>query len=195
MSHVAPDEAGIVLFLDYNFGGKIVSRALTEAGIAHEIHLTHFEIGALDVEWLPEVGRRGWIVITKDKRISRNTLEVEALRNAGVGAFIFSSDNLTDDLAGNRWRVSYGVSENQQSSSKSSFWRTKSRSSANFMTKRRSRCGVERFLRGRLKLKSGAALSSHAAFVLNLNLFRFGHRSFIMRRLPKRHFRRFHHGF
>lgn len=84
-----------MLFLDYNFGGKIVSRALTEAGIAHEIHITHFDMGALDVEWLPEVGRRGWVVVTKDKRISRNTLEVEALRNAEVGAFILSSDNLT----------------------------------------------------------------------------------------------------
>ncbi len=52
-------------------------------------------MGALDVEWLPEVGRRGWIVITKDKRISRNELEIAALRNAGVGAFILSSDNLT----------------------------------------------------------------------------------------------------
>ena len=101
MSHVAPDEAGIVLFLDYNFGGKIVSRALTEAGIAHEVHLTHFEMDALDVEWLPEVGRRGWVVVTKDKRISRNTLEVEALRNAEVGAFILSSDNLTGpEIAG-----------------------------------------------------------------------------------------------
>lgn len=87
--------ASIVLFLDYNFGGKIVSRALSAAGIAHEIHITHFEMDAPDVEWLPEVGRRGWIVVTKDKRISRNTLEVEALRNAGVGAFILSSDNLT----------------------------------------------------------------------------------------------------
>ena len=98
MSHIAAEdenETEIVLFLDYNFGGKIVSRALSEAGIAHEIHITHFEMGALDVEWLPEVGRRGWIVITKDKRISRNTLEVEALRNSGVGAFILSSDNLT----------------------------------------------------------------------------------------------------
>lgn len=89
------NETAIVLFLDYNFGGKIVSRALTVANIAHEIHITHFEMNAPDVEWLPEVGRRGWIVITKDKKISRNLLEVEALRNAGVGAFILSSDNLT----------------------------------------------------------------------------------------------------
>ena len=95
MNLAAENETEIVLFLDYNFGGKIVSRALSEANIAHEIHITHFEMDAPDVEWLPEVGRRGWIVITKDKRISRNTLEVEALRNTRVGAFILSSDNLT----------------------------------------------------------------------------------------------------
>ena len=88
-------ESSIVLFLDENLSGKIVSGALSEAGIAHETHFAHFKAGTLDIEWLPEVGRRGWIAITKDARIRYNPLEIEALRNAGVGAFVLSSDNLT----------------------------------------------------------------------------------------------------
>ncbi len=88
-------EATIVLFLDENLSGKIVSNALSEADIAHETHGAHFKAGALDIEWLPEVGQRGWIAITKDARIRYNPLEIESLRNAGVGAFVLSSDNLT----------------------------------------------------------------------------------------------------
>lgn len=88
-------EYSIVLFLDENLSGKIIPTALSEAGIAHETHTAHFKEGTLDVEWLPEVGRRGWIAITKDARIRYNPLEIETLRNARVGAFVLSSDNLT----------------------------------------------------------------------------------------------------
>lgn len=88
-------ESGIILFLDENLSGKTIPSALAEAGIAHETHTAHFKAGILDVEWLPEVGRRGWIAITKDARIRYNPLEIETLRNARVGAFVLSSDNLT----------------------------------------------------------------------------------------------------
>jgi len=40
------------------------------------------------------VGARGWIVITKDQRIRYRSLELHALRDAGVGAFILTGGNL-----------------------------------------------------------------------------------------------------
>ena len=89
-------ESGIILFLDENLSGKMIPAALSEAGIAHEIHSTHFKAGTLDIEWLPEIGRHGWIAITKDARIRYNPLEMTALRNARVGAFVLSSDKLTN---------------------------------------------------------------------------------------------------
>jgi hypothetical protein len=43
-----------------------------------------------DEVWLPEIGRRGWYLITRDKRIPRKAAEVRALKAAGVGAFVFT---------------------------------------------------------------------------------------------------------
>jgi PIN domain-containing protein len=47
-----------------------------------------------DVDWLPFVGQRAWVVVTKDKRIRTRPLERQALINAGVRAFILVSGNL-----------------------------------------------------------------------------------------------------
>lgn len=60
-----------------------------------EIHDEHFPPDARDSDWLPEVGRRGWVVLMKDKRIRRNRLERDALLSAGVRAFVLTSGNLT----------------------------------------------------------------------------------------------------
>lgn len=43
-----------------------------------------------DEVWLPEIGQRGWYLVTHDKRIPRKTLEMQALLQAKVGAFVFT---------------------------------------------------------------------------------------------------------
>jgi hypothetical protein len=62
-----------------------------------EIHDDHFPPDAKDADWLPEVGNRGWIVLTKDDRIRYRKHEHEALVSAGVPAFVLTSGNLTGD--------------------------------------------------------------------------------------------------
>lgn len=62
-----------------------------------------------DDVWLPDVGQRGWYVITRDKRISRKPAEVAALKGAGVGAFIFTQQKDLDlwgwvETVIRRWR-------------------------------------------------------------------------------------------
>jgi PIN like domain len=49
---------------------------------------------ALDVEWLPQVGKWGWVVLTKDANISRRTLEKMAVARAEVRLFILAAQNL-----------------------------------------------------------------------------------------------------
>jgi len=46
------------------------------------------------VDWLPVVGQRGWIVLTKDKRIQENALESGALLRSGARAFVLTAGNL-----------------------------------------------------------------------------------------------------
>jgi len=48
------------------------------------------EAGTPDEAWLPEIGRRGWYPVTHDKRIPRKALELQALLQAEVGAFVFT---------------------------------------------------------------------------------------------------------
>ncbi len=74
--------------------GRRVAAALADAG--HEVHAAvDLHAGEPDHVWLPEIGRRGWILITKDQRIRRNPLEVHAILNAGVRAFVITALDLT----------------------------------------------------------------------------------------------------
>lgn len=59
-----------------------------------EVHSDHFKDDELDEVWLAEVGRRGWIVLTKDGKILKRELERRALLAAGVHAFFLASKNL-----------------------------------------------------------------------------------------------------
>ncbi len=43
-----------------------------------------FPPGTLDVDWIPEVGKRGWVVITGDRGISKKPAERKALEEANV---------------------------------------------------------------------------------------------------------------
>ena len=71
---------------------------LRDAGhIAHVPGPETFGTGTEDVDWLPLVGRRGWILITKDKRIRRRELELRALNEAQVKTFVFTGSGATGE--------------------------------------------------------------------------------------------------
>ncbi len=72
-----------------------MAEALRTAGATVEIHRDHFADDAPDVEWLAEVGRHGWVVLTKDDAIRRNLLERQALLAANLRAFILTSQNMS----------------------------------------------------------------------------------------------------
>ena len=61
------------------WGRKAVADALHKTGAKVEVHDDHFPVGALDVEWLPIVGERGWLILTKDGAIGRRLLEQMAV--------------------------------------------------------------------------------------------------------------------
>lgn len=39
-----------------------------------------------DSLWIPEVARRGWLILTRDSRIGEHRAEIDAVRRAGAGA-------------------------------------------------------------------------------------------------------------
>jgi hypothetical protein len=81
-------------FIDRCLGSKKIVLALRQAGLTVEVHDDHFAPDALDVDWLPQVGAWGWVVLTKDANISRRTLEKMAVARAGVRLFILAAQNL-----------------------------------------------------------------------------------------------------
>lgn len=62
----------------------------------------HFQ-GQVDVDWLPEVGARQWVLLTKDQGIRRRQLEVDAILNAGVKAFVLTSGGLARETMAALW--------------------------------------------------------------------------------------------
>jgi predicted nuclease of predicted toxin-antitoxin system len=85
----------LTFFLDRNLGKQTIAAALRQAGVDVQIHDDHFRQDATDVEWLREVGRHGWIVLTKDKGIRHRSHERVALLQAGVRAFVLVAGNLS----------------------------------------------------------------------------------------------------
>jgi PIN like domain len=87
-------------FIDRCLGTKAIVEALREINVSVEIHDDHFMQGALDVDWLPEVGSRGWVILTKDARIGKNQIERMAVASANIRMFVLASQNLSgSDMA------------------------------------------------------------------------------------------------
>lgn len=88
--------AGSVAFLvDEDLASRSVVASLRAAGMPVRTVPEEFGKGCLDVDWLPEAGERGWVVLTKDKAMRRTPLEIAAVREARVAYFALTRGNLT----------------------------------------------------------------------------------------------------
>lgn len=86
-----------IFFIDRALGNQYVADALRNAGARVEVHADHFLADAPDTEWLPEVSRRGWLILTKDDAIGRNILEQIAIASSNAKVFVLSLGNLTGE--------------------------------------------------------------------------------------------------
>ncbi|CDH44251.1 MAG: hypothetical protein IPL59_01495 [Candidatus Competibacteraceae bacterium] len=90
----------IVFFTDRDLG-KQFPELLFQAGLTVEKHADHFADITKDEEWLTEVGRRGWYVITHDQRIRYKPNEKAAVLQAEVGLFVLIGTAPFPELAKN----------------------------------------------------------------------------------------------
>jgi hypothetical protein len=90
-----------VLFLDENLCNcKPILTSLDQAGVKYERHLDHWKAGTPDNEWIPVVGEKGWILLTRDQNIRYNELELKQIVAAKVKEFVVLGGNLNrDELA------------------------------------------------------------------------------------------------
>ena len=89
-----------VFFTDRDLG-KQFPALLRNAGISVEGHGDHFLDDAKDEEWIVEVGKRGWAVVTHDKRIRYKPNEIAAVKAAGIAMFVLIGKAPNDVLAQN----------------------------------------------------------------------------------------------
>lgn len=76
-------------------GRNIVRSALVALGARVELKEDHFFDDEDDTVWVPSVGQRGWIILTRDSRLRHNHLELIALMKAGTHSFILTSAEQT----------------------------------------------------------------------------------------------------
>ena len=86
-----------VFFIDRCLGKHPILEMLKKTGVTVEIHDDHFPQNTQDQDWIPQIGELGWIILTKDARIARNTLERQAVALAGIRMFILASSKLTGE--------------------------------------------------------------------------------------------------
>jgi predicted nuclease of predicted toxin-antitoxin system len=89
-----PSPAPPPFFIDRSLGRLTIATALRAQGAEVHTHDAHFAQDARDEEWLAEVGRRVWAVITKDTRIRYRQTELSALIAGGVRAFVLTRGDL-----------------------------------------------------------------------------------------------------
>jgi hypothetical protein len=85
----------VTFFIDRCLGNKLIVETLRGAGLAVEIHDDHFGKNAPDIDWIPEIGTRGWVILTKDARIGKNQIERLAVADARARMFTLASQSLS----------------------------------------------------------------------------------------------------
>ena len=96
-TNIAKRLEDLVFFIDRSLGEKTVPNELIAFGLNIEHHSAHFAQDAPDVEWLEVCGENTWIVLAKDKNITKNLLERQVLLNSGVVAFFLTSGKYTGE--------------------------------------------------------------------------------------------------
>lgn len=85
-------------FVDRALGGRTVVESLRRSCLPGELvhaHDDHFGQATTDIEWLTEVGKRGWVVLTKDSRIRTNANERDAVLASRVALFALGRGDLS----------------------------------------------------------------------------------------------------
>jgi len=82
----------VTFFFDNHHSPEIV-KILREAGV-DAVHLRDefSDRGIDDVIWIPEIGRRGWILVTGDLRIRRRKAEKVVFQRAGIVTFFLAQE-------------------------------------------------------------------------------------------------------
>jgi len=98
----------LTYFADRDLGKSFVI-ILRDAGLKVESLEDHFAHDTPDAVWLERAGKNGWIVLTGDKHIGRNELEIDTFMRANVRAFLPGNRMRPDQFAELIIRAEYKI--------------------------------------------------------------------------------------
>ena len=87
------------LFIDRNSGGKLFRDIVAAAGISIVLHDEHFGTARLgerppdDHDWLVQIGKQGWLIVTGDTRMIREPLFLRELPRSDAYVFLLHDLN------------------------------------------------------------------------------------------------------
>lgn len=88
----------ITFFVDRSLGGKVVANAIHSLldGVTEKlaVHDELFDQDTDDETWLEHVGRKQWVCFSKDERIGKNVLELQAIVRYRVRIFMFARQDV-----------------------------------------------------------------------------------------------------
>jgi hypothetical protein len=87
-----------VFFTDRDLG-KRFPEILSAAGLHVKRHADHFAPDCPDEKWLEEIGKRGWVAITHDRRIRYKPNELAAVMQHRVALLVMIGNARYPDLA------------------------------------------------------------------------------------------------
>jgi len=87
----------LTFFLDRTIGRHDLPERLRKLGLSIEIHYDHFRPDESDVVWISEIGERGWVVLSGDKKIGRKVNEILEIITAKVKMFILADRKPSPD--------------------------------------------------------------------------------------------------
>lgn len=95
----------LVFFSDRDLG-RVLPALLTAAGVRVERHDDHFGPETADEEWIAEIGRRGWVAVTRDARIRYSPLALSVLMSNRAQLFVLVGKLTTAQAAETflKWR-------------------------------------------------------------------------------------------
>jgi PIN like domain len=99
------EQRELVFFSDRDLG-RAFPATLVAAGIKVERHDAHFAPDTPDEEWIAEIGRRGWIALSRDVRIRYSPLALSVLMESRAQLFVLVGKLTTAQAAETflRWR-------------------------------------------------------------------------------------------
>lgn len=88
----SPPLNSYTIFLDRNFGSKLVAGELRGLGLHVEVHADHFPEANTkpeesDADWIRDVTGRGWVIFTRNGNIRNNPLERRTFIECGARVF------------------------------------------------------------------------------------------------------------